>query len=345
MPLRSIVSLLLVGAVASSFVACGDTLDIDGSGASFPRPLYEVWIAEYARSHPDVRLTYNGSGSSKGITDLTNGLTDFGASDSAMRDDELTRAREQRGRGVLMLPMTAGGICIVYNLKGIDELRLSRQVLAGIFLGDITAWNDSRIAADNSFVSLPDQSIEVVHRAEGSGTTFAFTNHLSAMSGEWRERVGPAAKDPKWPAGTGAPGNPGVAQRVQDTPGAIGYVELSFAKGMQSALLQNKAGKFVAPTKAGFQSSLATAELPSDLRVFLRDPEGLDAYPIVTYTWILAFESYPEDIGRGLKEFLLWCLTKGQEYSLRVGYVPLPEKVSSRVIEAVESIVLEPLPQ
>jgi phosphate transport system substrate-binding protein len=334
---------LLLALLAVSSTGCGrDTIDLRGSGASFPEIVYRNWIVEYCRAHEDVRITYAAKGSGPGIADITAGLVDFAGSDAAMTDEELTRARAANdGRAIRMLPMTAGGIVVAYNLEGHDDLRLSRDALVGIFLGEIDRWNDERIARANPDAALPDREIHVVVRSDGSGTTYAFTGHLAAVSDAFRERIG-RSKSPNWPVGSGAAKNAGVAASIKSNPGTIGYVEYSFAKELQQARLENAAGRFVAPTLDNMATALASAELPPNLRGFVDDPVGQDAYPIVTLTWLLVFESYPERELGVLKDFLRWCLSDGQERAAPAGYVPLPHRIVDRVRAAVDS--LEPLP-
>ncbi|MBK8979012.1 MAG: phosphate ABC transporter substrate-binding protein PstS [Planctomycetes bacterium] len=342
--------------VASTLVAsamlpsgCGPSQDsaevsLSGSGASFPSPLYTTWFGEYRKAHPTVRIDYTSKGSSGGIKDVMEGVVDFGASDAAMTDAELEEVARLRGRGVRMLPMTAGAVVIVYNLAGVSGLRIPRETLASIYLGEITRWDDPRLVAANPDIALPDLAITEVHRADGSGTTYAFTNHLASISDAWANGPG-VTTSPNWPAegGIGAKKNDGVAAMVKQTPGAIGYVELSFANqsGLPTALLQNRAGKFVPAAIPNIQAALAGTELPANLRLFLPDPAGADSYPIVTYTWLLAYESYPAAKLAALQEVLKWCLTDGQRFSERLGYAPLPDAVASRVIEVVGSLHAE----
>lgn len=312
-------------------VAADVAVTLSGSGASFPAPLYDTWFKEYGKTSKD-RVNYTSKGSSGGKKDLIEGVVDFAGSDSAMKDEEMAKV----AGGVQLLPMTAGGVVMIYNLDGVKDLKLSRETLAGIYLGEIKKWNDDKLKADNAGVALPDVAIQVVYRSDGSGTTFCFTNHLGAISAKWK--AGPGTGDSvNWPVGSGGKKNDGVAAQVKQTPGAIGYVELSFAKtaGLPMASLQNKAGTFVAPSIKNFQAALAGSDLPENMRLFLPDPDGKDSYPIVTYTWILTYKAYPKDKLGALQRALEWCLTKGQDMSEQLGYVPLPEKVTSRVRSAL----------
>jgi phosphate transport system substrate-binding protein len=306
--------------------------------------LYKRWFLEYYKQHPDVRVNYQAIGSGAGIRQFSSNLVTFGASDAAMTDQEIAKAMEQnpRRKGIVLLPMTAGSVAVCYNLPGqFPRLKLSRQVYADIFLGKIVSWDDPAIAALNPGFRLPAQPIAVVRRAEGSGTTFAFTNHLSAISKEWKEKVG-VGKTVAWPVGIGGNGNAGVAAWIQQTPGAIGYLEYGYAElgDLPMSLLENKAGNYVFPSLETGQAALAGVEMPADLRLWVPDPPGRNAYPIVTYTWLLCFADYSEapDKAAALKDVLRYCLTEGQRYSIELGYIPLPRDVASRVLKAVEAI-------
>jgi phosphate transport system substrate-binding protein len=339
--------------LAAAAACCGplgcapstDDVTLQGAGATFPAPLYKRWFLEYYRVHPEVRVNYQAIGSGAGIRQFTEGLVDFAASDAAMTDDEIRKVEAVRepkvGYGVQLLPMTAGGIAVAYNLPGgPSELRLSRKALVGIALGEITSWDDPAIAESNPGTHLPDTSITWIRRAEGSGTTFAFTNHLSAISPEWKKGPG-VGKTVTWPVGIGAKGNNGVAAVVQQTPGAIGYVEAGYAEltGLPTAAVQNKAGAFVKPAVGSCQAALTGARIPEDLRIWILDPEGKDCYPIVTYTWLLCYKHYHNArVANTLKEVLRYGLADGQKCSADLGYVPLPSEVASKAGRALESI-------
>lgn len=311
-------------------------ITLQGSGASFPAPLYGRWFKEFAAKNPGILVNYQATGSGAGVKAFTQGQADFGGSDAAMTDEEI---RAVDGN-VLLLPVTAGNIALVFNLKGVERLRLSREAYAGIFLGTITKWNDPKIAASNAGVNLPAEDVSVVRRSDGSGTTFVFTNHLAAINETWRARPG-VGKSVEWPVGIGAPRNDGVTGLVLRTPGSVGYVEYAFAASSKqpTAELENKAGKFVAPSLEASQAALASVELPADFRGWAPDPAGADAYPIVTYTWILARKKYDDPAkGAAMKKLLAWCLTEGQKLSASLNYVPLPESVRTKVLEAVNAI-------
>lgn len=309
---------------------------LQGSGASFPAPLYSRWFREFGDKNKDVRVNYQSTGSGAGIKAFIAGQTDFGASDAAMTDEEIKEAKDN----VILLPMTAGNIVLAYNLEGVTELKLTREEYVGIFLGQIKKWNDPKIVATNPGVKLPKLDISVVHRSDGSGTTFVFTQHLAAISDKWKSGPG-VGKSVEWPAGVGGAKNDGVAAQIHQTPGAIGYIEYAFAATTKqpSALLENKAGKFVAPSLKASATALAAVELPADRRAWVTDPAGEESYPIVTYTWILAHKKY-EDKAKAdaLKSVLKWCLSDGQKLSESLFYVPLPEAVASNVQKAVDTI-------
>jgi phosphate transport system substrate-binding protein len=317
-------------------VGNGERVKLKGSGATFPAPLYQQWFKDYHTLHDNVTIEYQGNGSGAGIGQFTQGLTDFGASDAAMKDEEIAKVQG----GVVLLPMTAGSVVIAYNLQGVTDLNLPRDVYAKIFLGTITKWNDPALVAANPGATLPDQHISVVHRADGSGTTFTFTNHLAAISPDWKAGPG-VGKDVKWPTGAGGNGNPGVTQLITSTAGSIGYVEYGFAKtsGLATALLQNKAGKFVKATPASGAASLAHIELADDLRGFGPDPDGDDSYPIVTYTWLLCHPTYSDaNKGNVLKDVINYGLTEGQKTSDGLGYIPLPDGVVQKVKAKADTI-------
>ena len=244
-------------------------------------------------------------------------------------------------RGAIALPLTAGSIVLAYNLPNVaNGLKLPRQVYTDIFLGKIRNWNDPRIAKANPGVNLPNLPIKVVHRSDGSGTTAVFTQHLSAISPEWKNKVG-AAKTVDWPAGIGAKGNEGVTAQIQQTQGAIGYVEYGYAtqNNLPVAALENKSGNFIAPTPESAARTLEAVELPSNLIAFITDPAGDRSYPIVTYTWLLTYDQYQDpNKAQALENFVDWALTEGQKYSAELGYIPLPAKVLTKVQAAAEKI-------
>jgi phosphate transport system substrate-binding protein len=311
---------------------------LNASGATFPAPLYGRWFKEYNTLHSDVQVNYNGVGSGQGIKDFTKGLTDFGASDAAMSDKEIAAVTNG---GVVLLPMTAGSIVISYNLPGVTQpINLPRDVYPSIFDGTITKWSDPKIAAANPGVTIPDLPITVASRADGSGTTFVFSTHLAAISPEFVTKLGHGGKQVQFP-GVAGPRNDGVAALIKQTPGTIGYLEYGYAKnaGLPMASLQNKAGKYVAPTAESGAASLAKVTLPDNLRAFINDPDGDGSYPIVTYTWWLVHAKY-DKAGEAdtIKALANWCLTDGQKLSDSLGYLPLPAEVVTKVQAAVATI-------
>jgi phosphate transport system substrate-binding protein len=311
-------------------------ITLQGTGATFPAPLYQRWFSEYNKMHPDVQINYQALGSGAGIKQFQQGLVDFGASDAAMTDTEIAAVKN----GVVLLPMTAGSIVLTYNLPGVTELKLSRDAYAGIFLGKITQWNDPAIAKANPGVTLPDTKITVVSRSDGSGTTFVFTSHLSAISPDWQKGPG-AGKSVSFPVGVAGKGNPGVTALIKQTPGAIGYVEYGYAKqtGMPMATLQNKSGAFIKPDLTSGQKALAGVSLPANMRAWITDPAQPDAYPIVTYTWLLCYKKYSDPkTAETLKSIILYGLGQGQSFSAELGYIPLPADTVNQVTKALSQI-------
>ncbi|MGE3806738.1 MAG: phosphate ABC transporter substrate-binding protein PstS [Gemmataceae bacterium] len=342
-----IFGLLVLGCTTSISCSSFDTTDLQGAGATFPAPVYKRWFLEYYLKHPEIRVNYQAIGSGAGIRQFSSDLVDFGASDAAMSDKDIATAMQANpGRGgVLMLPVTAGSVIICYNVPGVPTgLKLSRQVYADIFVGNIIVWNDPAIVALNPGVSLPELPITVVRRADSSGTTFVFTNHLAAISnGRFEQAVGKPGKSVGWPVSfIGGKGNAGVAALIDQTPGSIGYLEFGYAEllNMPVATLENKAGRYVIASLETAQAALSGLKLPADLRLWITDPQGENAYPIVTYTWILCWKDYGDkkEKAEALKKVLRYCLTDGQKFSAELGYIPLPSDVAVEVLQAVESI-------
>lgn len=314
----------------------GNFVRLTGAGATFPAPLYSKWFKDYHALHHNVPVDYQSVGSGSGIKNFINKTVDFGASDAAMTPEEIAKVDV----GAQLLPMTAGSIVLSYNLKGVPELKLSREAYSGIFLGKIRKWNDPMITKANPGVKLPDSPIHVVVRADGSGTSFVFTKHLSAISPEWAKNPGFGTM-PNWPVGTRSKGNEGVTASITTTPGAIGYLEYGYAKGQNLPMveLENKAGKFIKPTNESAQAALAAVELPENLIAWLPDPQGERSYPIVTYTWLLCYKQYSDPKkAEALKSVIEYGLTVGQKSSEQLGYVPLPQNVVSKVRAALNNI-------
>ncbi|MHC2066273.1 phosphate ABC transporter substrate-binding protein PstS [Bremerella sp. T1] len=314
----------------------GEMIKLQGAGASFPAPLYMSWFKTYSNEHDDVQIDYQSVGSGSGVSAVIDGTVDFGASDAAMKEDEMAKVE----RGVQLLPMTAGAIVLAYNLDGVDELKLSREAYTAIFLGEITKWNDPKIAATNEGVDLPDQEINVIVRSDSSGTTYNFTKHLAEINETFKNDVG-VNKAPNWPVGTKSKGNEGVTTSLKQTPGSLGYVEYGYADKakLSMASLENKANKYVKPSIKSAQAALAGVDFPETLIAFLPDPEGEDSWPIVTYTWIIAYKTYDDEKKMEVfKEVIKYCLTEGQKSSEDLGYIPLPEEVTTKVTAALDNI-------
>ena len=313
-----------------------ESVKLQGAGASFPAPLYMKWFKSYGATHPDVQVDYQSVGSGGGKKSVIDKTVDFGASDAAMTDEEMASVEG----GVQLLPMTAGAIVIAYNVDGLNGLNLSRKAYTGIFLGKIKKWNDPAIVAANPGAKLPDLPINVVVRADGSGTSYVFSKHLSAVSEEFDKAVGTNTM-PNWPVGTKSKGNEGVTASLKTTPGSIGYVEYGYANSQKltTATLENKAGKYVAASTASGQAALASATLPDNLIAWASDPAAPDAYPIVTYTWMICYRKYPDAKKlAALKDLLKYSLTDGQKDAEALGYIPLPASVSSKDLAAVQTI-------
>jgi phosphate transport system substrate-binding protein len=309
---------------------------INGAGATFPYPIYSKWFDEYANVDPSVRFNYQSIGSGGGQKQILAQTVDFGASDGPMSDDNLSKAPGK----ILHIPTVAGAVVITYNLDGNPALKLDGDTIANIFLGKIKNWNDPKIAASNPGAKLPDKEIVVVHRSDGSGTTFIFTDYLSKTSGEWKEKAGNNTSV-NWPTGIGGKGNEGVAGQVKQTPGALGYVELIYAtqNKMPYAEIKNAAGEFMKPTLESITAALATADIPDDFRFSMTNAPGKDAYPIAGATWLLVYQQQKDAAkGKKLVEFLKWSLTDGEKMAKDLQYAPLPESVQQRVLTRIGEI-------
>jgi len=309
---------------------------INGAGATFPYPIYSKWFDEYAKVDPSVRFNYQSIGSGGGQKQTLAQTVDFGASDGPMSDDNLAKASGK----ILHIPTVAGAVVMTYNLEGNPALKLDGETIADIFLGKIKKWNDPKIAASNPGTKLPDKEIVVVHRSDGSGTTFIFTDYLSKVSAEWKQKVGNNTSV-NWPAGIGGKGNEGVSGQVKQTPGALGYVELIYAiqNKMPYADVKNAAGQFVKPTLESVTAALGTANIPDDFRFSMTNAPGSNAYPIAGATWLLVYEQ-PKDPAKGKKlvEFLKWALTTGEGMAKDLNYAPLPDEIQQRVLKRIDEI-------
>jgi phosphate transport system substrate-binding protein len=309
---------------------------INGAGATFPYPIYSKWFDEYSRVDPTVHFNYQSIGSGGGQQQILAGTVDFGASDGPMTDQDLAKAPHK----ILHIPTVAGADVVTYNLPGKSQLKLDGPTIADIFLGKIAKWNDPRLVAENPGVTLPEQDIVVVHRSDGSGTTYIFADYLSSVSPTWEKSVG-RGKAVKWPTGLGAKGNEGVTGQVEQQPGAIGYVELVYAvqNNMPFASVKNSAGNFIAPSIASVTAALGTAKVPDDFRFSMVNPPGADGYPIAGATWLLVYQEQtnPEK-GKKLVEFLKWMMNQGEQMAPQLNYAPLPPDLIKRVQGEIDGI-------
>ena len=332
--IKKIAALVIgLGLISSAALA----LTLNGAGATFPYPIYSKWIYEYNKA-TGIQINYQSIGSGGGISQFTAETVDFGASDAPMTNGEIAKA----GGDVLHIPTVMGAVAISYNLPGISELNLDADALADIFLGKIKKWNDETISTLNPGINLPDKSILVAHRSDGSGTTSIFSNYLAKVSSDWASQVG-AGKALSWPEGVGGKGNEGVTGVIKVHEGAIGYIELSYAmsNNLPVVALKNRAGKFVKPTIASTSAAAAGAlkKMPGDFRADITNAAGADSYPISGMTWILAHKQQKDpEKGKALVDFLNWALTTGQQYAEPLLYAPLPESLRAKILVTVKSI-------
>ncbi len=330
---RKLLAALLLSGVAATASA---QQTINGAGATFPYPIYSKWFDAYAKVDPSVRFNYQSIGSGGGQKQIMAQTVDFGASDGPMSDDNLSKAPGK----LLHIPTVAGAVVITYNLEGNPALKLDGETIAGIYLGTIKKWNDPKIAALNSGAKLPDEEIVVVHRSDGSGTTFIFTDYLSKVSADWKSKVGNNTSV-SWPAGLGGKGNEGVAGQVKQTPNSIGYVELIYAiqNKMTYADLKNADGQVVKATLDSVTAALATATVPDDFRFSMTNASGKDSYPIAGVTWLLVYQQQQDATkGKKLVEFLKWAEKDGEKMAKDLDYAPLPDKLRERVLQRISEI-------
>jgi phosphate transport system substrate-binding protein len=317
----------------------GGTIKLQGTGATFPNPLYQKWMSEYGKLNPNVRIDYQSQGSGAGIKQIKEQTVDFGASDSPMSNEDLKSAPG----AILHIPTVLGAVVLTYNLQGINQpLRFSPEVIADIFLGKIKRWDDGRIKADNPGVTLPAADLSVVHRTDGSGTSAVFTDYLSKVSPEWKAQVG-TGTSPKWPVGLGGKGNEGVTGQVKQTPNTIGYVELAYAvqNKLPVALIKNSSGNFVAPSLDAVTMAAAEAinTTPEDLRVSITNAAGADVYPIASYTYILVYQEQRDAAkGKALVDFLWWGIHDGERFAKDLQYAPLPPEIVKRAEAKINAI-------
>ncbi|MFZ0308746.1 MAG: phosphate ABC transporter substrate-binding protein PstS [Candidatus Sulfotelmatobacter sp.] len=315
---------------------------LNGAGATFPNPIYSKWFSEYKKLHPDVQINYQSIGSGGGIRQVTEGTVDFGASDMPMTDVQLTEAQAKRKTKILNIPSVLGAVVPAYNIPGVSgEVKFTPDALAGIFLGKITKWNDKAITGVNPGVSFPDKDIIVVHRSDGSGTTFIWTDYLSKVSADWKSEVG-SNTSVKWPIGLGGKGNEGVAGSIRQLQGAIGYVELIYAvqNNIPYGSVRNAAGVFLKASLEGVTAAAASApKMPADFRVSITNAPGKDAYPISSFTWLLIPQQSQDGAkGKILADFLNWMVTDGQKMTAALSYAPLPEGVVQKEKEAIKQV-------
>jgi phosphate transport system substrate-binding protein len=328
---------VLVASVLGASVAA-QNVQINGAGATFPYPLYSKWFDEYHKLHPNVAINYQSIGSGGGIRQITNQTVFFGATDGPMSNEQLQAAPGK----ILHFPTVLGADVPVYNIPNVKDLKFSGPLLADIFLGKVTKWNDPAIAKLNAGVTLPGTNITVVHRAEGSGTTYIWVDYLSKVSPEWKTKVG-VSTAVKWPTGVGGQGNEGVAGLVSQTPGAIGYVELIYALQNKIAYgsVQNMAGDFVTASEQSVTAAAAAAagQMPADFRVSITNAPGKGAYPISSFTWLLLYET-PKDKNQAkiMVDFLKWALSDGQKFAGPLGYAPLPAEVVKLELAALQKV-------
>jgi len=329
-------ALLLAGLVLALPVFGQTTLN--GAGATFPNPIYQKWFSEYNKLHHDVQINYQSIGSGGGIRQVLNGTVDFGASDGPMTEEQLKQAKVK----ILHIPTVMGAVVPAYNVPGVSgEIKFTPEALAGIFLGKIQKWNDPAIAKNNPDLKLPDQPIIVIYRADGSGTTFIFTDYLSKISKDWEGSVGRGVSV-KWPVGVGGKGNEGVAGQIRQSPGSIGYVELIYAvsNNISYGSVRNAAGNFVKASLEGVTEAAASVKnMPADFRVSITNAPGKTAYPISSFTWLL-IPVQSKDAARGkiITDFLNWMVTDGQKMTTQLSYAPLPESVIEKVKAAIKQI-------
>ncbi|MFL5368564.1 MAG: phosphate ABC transporter substrate-binding protein PstS [Myxococcales bacterium] len=325
-------------ALAALPVLGASKLLINGAGATFPFPLYSKWFSTYNKMHPDVRINYQSIGSGGGIKQVTEKTVDFGASDAPMSDEELSRAQ-----GIQHIPTVMGAVVLVYNVPGLQSLRLTPETLAGIFLGKISNWNDPALAKDTPGAKLPDTPIAVAHRSDGSGTTYSFTDYLSKVSAQWKSGPG-TGKSVNWPAGLGGKGNEGVTGLVKQNEGGIGYVELAYANQnkLPVAEMKNHDGAWVKPSLEAVSAAAAKAQIPDDYRISITDQPGKDAWPISTFTYLLVYKDMPDAAkGEALLQFLWWAAHDGQKLASALEYAPLPAPVVSKVESTLRKLTVQ----
>lgn len=346
--IKRVVVTLVIASLLLFALACGgnsggggtaSVVRLQGAGATFPNPLYQKWLSEYGKLNPNVQMDYQSIGSGGGIKQIQEQTVDFGASDSPMKDEDLKKAPGE----LLHIPTVLGAVVLTYNLTGVQKpLRFSPEAIADIFLGKIKRWDDDRLKADNPGVTLPAADITVVHRSDGSGTSAVFTDYLSKVSPEWKEKVG-TGTSPQWPVGLGGKGNEGVTGQVKQTPNTIGYVELAYAvqNKLPVSLIKNSSGNFVEPSLDAVTAAAAEAiaTTPEDLRVSITNAAGAQVYPISSYTYILVYKDQKDATkGKVLVDFLWWGIHDGEKFAKDLQYAPLPAEIVKRAEAKINSI-------
>lgn len=341
--MKRIAGVLLASLGLAAAVSAQGTLSVTGAGATFPAPVYSKWFAEYHKLHSNIEINYQAIGSGGGIRQITEGTVDFGASDGPMTDEQLKAFQDKHGFPILHFPTVLGGVVPTYNIPGVSaELKFTPEALAGIYLNTITKWNDPAITGPNPGVNLPGNDIVVVHRSDGSGTTYIWTDYLSKISPAWKSKVGTSTAV-NWPVGLGGQGNPGVAGLVKQTPNAIGYVELIYAiqNNMSYGTVKNEAGEFVKASLASVTAAAAGAakSMPADFRVSITNAPGKTAYPISSFTWLLIPSKISNTAKRdAIKDFIKWMVGGGQNYTEALAYAKLPKQVVAQELKALGKV-------
>jgi phosphate transport system substrate-binding protein len=352
LPARALVALIILSLFTLSLSGCGakgsdgsSETRIQGAGATFPNPIYQKWFSEYNKANPGVKFDYQSIGSGGGIKQISEKTIDFGGSDAPMKDDDLGKVQGQ----ILHIPTVLGAVVLTYNVPGVTgELKFTPDAIAGIFLGKIKKWDDPAIAAANEGATLPANDITVVHRSDGSGTTFVFTDYLSKVSPEWKGGPG-TGTSPSWPVGLGAKGNEGVTGQVKQSPNSIGYVELIYAEQnkLPAAAVKNAAGEWVKPSLDSITAAAsgAVSQIPEDLRVSITNAPGAGAYPISSFTYLLVYKEQADQAkGKALVDFLWWATHDGERMAKDMSYAPLPAEVVKKAEEKIKSITYQGKP-
>jgi phosphate transport system substrate-binding protein len=341
--MKKIAGILLAVLGFAGLVWANSALSLTGAGATFPYPMYSKWFNEYHKKDPNIEINYQSIGSGGGIRQVTEGTVDFGASDGPMTDEQLKAYQDKHGFPVLHFPTVLGGVVPTYNIPGVSaELKFTPEALAGIYLGKITKWNDPAITGPNPGVSLPGNDIVVIHRSDGSGTSYIWTDYLSRVSSEWKDKVGKSTSV-NWPVGLGGKGNEGVSGLVKQTPNSVGYVELIYAiqNTMPYGSVRNSSGVFIRADLASVTAAAAGAakNMPADFRVSITDAPGKTAYPISSFTWLLIPSKFPDASKRNaVKGFVKWMLADGQNYTEALSYAKLPKEVVEKELKALNEV-------